>query len=179
MDANGDGVLTAEEIKSFMESSHPIANALRKVNDQLLWHVFLSIQGGASVAELVLNQWKIDSDISQESEAKTNKKLVHQILVHNRDTGKLEVELIPNYIRMAMKLMYSSKIGRLTTPRVSAILNKMTIRQGVAYTSPGSKNEIPKFAAFHHLNLDEMLESSIDNFPNFNEFFYRKVKFII
>jgi hypothetical protein len=39
-----------------------------------------------------------------------------EIMVHNRETGKLEEEKIPNYIKIAMRVMYtgSAKFGTRT-----------------------------------------------------------------
>lgn len=51
----------------------------------------------------------------------------------------------------------------------------MTLAQGRKYDSPESIKEISSFAAFHKLNLDEVLEP-LDSFSCFNEFFYRKLK---
>jgi hypothetical protein len=41
-----------------------------------------------------------------------------EIMVHNRETGKLEEEKIPNYIKIAMRVMYtgSAKFGMHTSP---------------------------------------------------------------
>jgi hypothetical protein len=41
-----------------------------------------------------------------------------EIMVHNRETGKLEEEKIPNYIKIAMRVMYtgSAKFGTRTQP---------------------------------------------------------------
>lgn len=155
-----------------MNGESDLAKKLWKRSSELMWQIFLALHDDVSVAELIMDQWKIDPRLSVAIE---NDALKQQIVVQVRETGKLEVELIPNYIRAAMKMMYSSGIGRATTHSISGILSKMTERQGRTYSNPNSKAEIPKFIEFHHLNEDEMLEPK-ESFANFNEFFYRKLK---
>ena len=51
----------------------------------------------------------------------------------------------------------------------------LSVKQGVKYDDPASKNEIPKFIAFHQLDMSEG-RYPVDSFRNFNEFFYRELK---
>jgi len=51
----------------------------------------------------------------------------------------------------------------------------LSIKQGRKYDDPASKAEIPKFIQFHNLDLSEVL-LPLDQFKNFNEFFYRALK---
>lgn len=51
----------------------------------------------------------------------------------------------------------------------------MSIKQGKKFDDPVSKDEIEKFIAFHGLDMSEVL-LSLDEFKNFNEFFYRALK---
>jgi phosphatidylserine decarboxylase len=55
------------------------------------------------------------------------------------------------------------------------ILDKMSVGQGVKYSSPTSVSDIPSFVKFHHINMEESL-NDIDSFENFNDFFTRKLK---
>jgi len=99
-----------------------------------------------------------------------------EIMVHNRETGKLENEKIPNYIKIAMRLMYTGGVKfAVDTKEVKAILKSMTVKQGKKYDNPASIKEIEHFIEFHQLNRDEILDP-INEFKNFNEFFYRKLK---
>jgi len=50
----------------------------------------------------------------------------------------------------------------------------MSTSYGKKYNSPASKKHINEFANFYKLDLKELREP-IDSFPNFNEFFYRKL----
>lgn len=51
----------------------------------------------------------------------------------------------------------------------------MSIKQGKKFDDPASKAEIPKFIEFHQLDLSEVL-LPLNEFKNFNEFFYRALK---
>eukprot|EP01119_Soliformovum_irregulare_P014974 TRINITY_DN4160_c0_g1_i1.p1 TRINITY_DN4160_c0_g1~~TRINITY_DN4160_c0_g1_i1.p1 ORF type:complete len:627 (+),score=184.66 TRINITY_DN4160_c0_g1_i1:166-1881(+) len=99
------------------------------------------------------------------------------ILVHNRKTGKLEEEKIPDYIKVSMRLMYATGGGRLAVEnsRVRNILKHLTEKQGKKFNAPASVKEIPHFVEYHHLDTNEML-NDLSEFKNFNEFFYRKLK---
>ena len=169
---NGDGEITSDELRSFMNGDSDLADRLWKQKSDLMWQVFLAMHDDVSVGDFILDQWKIAPRVSK---AEEDKRLKQQLLVQVRETGKLEVELIPTYIRSAMKLMYSNGLGRLTTTSVHRVLDRMTQRQGRAYNNPSSKREIPKFIQFHGINEDEMAEPQ-ESYANFNEFFYRKLK---
>lgn len=51
----------------------------------------------------------------------------------------------------------------------------MSVKQGIKFDDPNSAKQIPQFIAFHQLNMDEVL-LPIDQYKNFNEFFYRQLK---
>lgn len=51
----------------------------------------------------------------------------------------------------------------------------MSIKQGRKYDDPASAREIQGFVNFHQLDMSEV-RNPIENFKNFNEFFYRKLK---
>lgn len=55
------------------------------------------------------------------------------------------------------------------------MLRSLSQKQGVKYDDPASRAEIPKFIAFHQLDVSEVF-SPIESFKNFNEFFFRKLK---
>lgn len=58
---------------------------------------------------------------------------------------------------------------------VRKLLRSLSIKQGVKYDDPESRNEIAKFVAFHQLDMSEVL-LPIEKFNSFNEFFYRQLK---
>jgi len=109
------------------------------------------------------------------SETKPSKEV--KIMVHNRETGKLEEEKIPNYIRVAMRMMYSTGGGLYMVEgnRIKNILSSLTHKQGKKYEDPESVKEIQHFIDFYKLDEEEMLDK-VSSFKNFNEFFYRKLK---
>lgn len=51
----------------------------------------------------------------------------------------------------------------------------MSIKQGVKYDDPASKEDIQGFVNFHQLDMTEVL-LPLEQFKNFNEFFYRALK---
>jgi phosphatidylserine decarboxylase len=63
----------------------------------------------------------------------------------------------------------------LTRLLVRKLLKGLSIKQGKKFDDPASKAEIQKFIEFHHLDMSEVL-LPIEDFKNFNEFFYRALK---
>ncbi len=55
------------------------------------------------------------------------------------------------------------------------MLKGLSIKQGRKYDDPASKQEIQKFIDFHQLDMSEV-RLPIEEFKNFNEFFYRALK---
>eukprot|EP00029_Vermamoeba_vermiformis_P010406 TRINITY_DN5446_c0_g1_i2.p1 TRINITY_DN5446_c0_g1~~TRINITY_DN5446_c0_g1_i2.p1 ORF type:complete len:325 (-),score=72.22 TRINITY_DN5446_c0_g1_i2:19-993(-) len=99
------------------------------------------------------------------------------IYVQDRETGKLILEKIPTFIKISLRMLYSTRSGRfaVSTDNVKKLLKKMTLAQANKYISPKSVKDIPSFIKFHNLNMDEVLDP-VASFKNFNEFFYRKLK---
>ena len=122
------------------------------------------------------------------------------ILVQDRITGQINEERMSVYVRLGIRLLYKgikSKdmekkrsmhgwfyIYTFTSDPPRSIANKSLVRkllrglsfkQGVKYDDPASKAEIQKFINFHQLDMSEVL-LPMDQFKNFNEFFYRQLK---
>ena len=58
---------------------------------------------------------------------------------------------------------------------VRKMLKTMSIKQGKKFDDPASAREIQGFINFHQLDMSEVLKP-IEDFKNFNEFFYRELK---
>jgi phosphatidylserine decarboxylase len=122
------------------------------------------------------------------------------ILVQDRITGQINEERMSVYVRLGIRLLYKglkskdmekkrsmygcydicgfSRIPMRTTankPAVRKLLRGLSFKQGVKYDDPASKAEIQKFINFHQLDMTEVL-LPIEQFKNFNEFFYRQLK---
>eukprot|EP00002_Diphylleia_rotans_P040844 TRINITY_DN9798_c0_g2_i4.p1 TRINITY_DN9798_c0_g2~~TRINITY_DN9798_c0_g2_i4.p1 ORF type:complete len:435 (+),score=77.62 TRINITY_DN9798_c0_g2_i4:146-1450(+) len=99
------------------------------------------------------------------------------VMYMDRSTGEVKQELIPTYIKLSMRIMYSNLLGKLRTDakRVQKLLAHMTRNLGRKYDSPKSKKQIQPFIRYHKLDMDEVLEP-VESFQNFNQFFYRKLK---
>jgi len=178
IDADSNGEISADELYSFIHTNHsePLIKKIWPHDSQLIWKAYLDYLEGKSIADLVLTNWSAPvGEISSASQE--IKEYQHQILVYNRETSKLEVEKIPTYVRISLRMMYANKAGRGVTSKkkLQQILHRLTISQGEKMNNPASTKEIPGFIAFHHLNEDEMLEP-VASFKTFNEFFYRKLK---
>lgn len=93
------------------------------------------------------------------------------IYYQNRQTGRMERETIPSYIRVGMRITYG------TAPKVAAWqLARMTKAAAADYNSKKSCKNIPGFIKLHQLNMDECVEPDWTKYPTFNEFFYRKLR---
>jgi phosphatidylserine decarboxylase len=122
------------------------------------------------------------------------------ILVQDRITGQINEERMSVYVRLGIRLLYKGLKSKemekkrsmrgcfyiyvfscnpprpiANKPPVRKLLRGMSIKQGVKYDDPASKAEIQKFINFHQLDMSEVL-LPIDQFKNFNEFFYRQLK---
>ncbi|KAH6630926.1 phosphatidylserine decarboxylase-domain-containing protein [Chaetomium sp. MPI-SDFR-AT-0129] len=98
------------------------------------------------------------------------------ILVQDRLTGQINEEKMSVYVRLGIRLLYKGlKSNNMETKRIRKLLKSLSIKQGKKYDDPASKAEIPKFIAFHGLDLSEV-RLPLQDFKNFNEFFYRALK---
>lgn len=98
------------------------------------------------------------------------------ILVQDRITGQINEERMSVYVRLGIRLLYKGlKSKDMEKKRIRKLLRGLSIKQGVKYDDPASKQEIQKFINFHQLDMSEVL-LPLDQFKNFNEFFYRQLK---
>jgi phosphatidylserine decarboxylase len=181
-DENKDGEISFDELYGLvsgqrMAGLNPevqglVAKMLPK-DRNLPWTTFATSTTGAGTGESLVSNWNTRLEIPS---GEKGKRKPAEIMVHNRETGKLEEEKIPNYIKIAMRIMYtgSAKFA-VDSKQVKKIMKSMTIKQGKKYNNPASIKDIEPFIEFHQLSRAEMLET-IDAYTNFNEFFYRKLK---
>ncbi|KAI1327302.1 phosphatidylserine decarboxylase-domain-containing protein [Xylariaceae sp. FL0255] len=98
------------------------------------------------------------------------------ILVQDRITGQINEEKMSVYVRLGIRLLYKGLGSKdMETKRIRKLLKGLSIKQGRKYDDPASKSQIEGFVAFHKLDMSEVL-LSVDEFKNFNEFFYRALK---
>ena len=97
------------------------------------------------------------------------------IIVQDRLSGELLEEKMQVYVRLGIRLLYQGAKSRMEGARVKRMLKNMSVKQGIKFDDPASQREIAPFIAFHKLDLNEVREP-LENFKNFNEFFYRKLK---
>ncbi|KAI9802687.1 MAG: hypothetical protein M1825_002709 [Sarcosagium campestre] len=98
------------------------------------------------------------------------------ILVQDRVTGQINEERMSVYVRLGIRLLYKGLKSRdMEKKRIRKLLKSLSIKQGRKFDDPASTGEIQGFIDFHQLNMAEVL-LPIENFRNFNEFFYRELK---
>ncbi|KAI2624854.1 phosphatidylserine decarboxylase-domain-containing protein, partial [Hypoxylon sp. NC1633] len=98
------------------------------------------------------------------------------ILVQDRLTGQINEEKMSVYVRLGIRLLYKGlKSNNMENKRIRKLLKSLSIKQGKKYDDPASKSEILPFVEFHRLDMSEVL-LSVEEFKNFNEFFYRALK---
>ena len=114
------------------------------------------------------------------------------ILVQDRITGQINEERMSVYVRLGIRLLYKGLKSRemekkrskesnyetswqMLTPLVRKMLRNLSYKQGRKYDDPNSARDIQSFVNFHQLDMSEVLRP-MDQFKNFNEFFYRELK---
>ncbi|CAH0059229.1 unnamed protein product [Clonostachys solani] len=98
------------------------------------------------------------------------------ILVQDRLTGQINEEKMSVYVRLGIRMLYKGlKSREMENKRIRKMLKNLSIKQGKKFDDPASREEIEKFIAFHRLNMSEVL-LPLNEFNNFNEFFYRALK---
>ncbi|KAL1853183.1 hypothetical protein VTK73DRAFT_9068 [Phialemonium thermophilum] len=98
------------------------------------------------------------------------------ILVQDRITGQINEEKMSVYVRLGIRLLYKGlKSNNMENKRIRKLLKGLSVKQGKKYDDPASKAEIQKFIEFHRLDMSEVL-LPVEEFKNFNEFFYRALK---
>lgn len=98
------------------------------------------------------------------------------ILVQDRMTGQINEERMSVYVRIGIRLLYKGlKSREMEKKRIRKMLRSMSFKQGRKYDDPASAREIQSFVNFHQLDMSEV-RKPIEEFKNFNEFFYRQLK---
>ncbi|OTB01460.1 hypothetical protein M426DRAFT_323479 [Hypoxylon sp. CI-4A] len=98
------------------------------------------------------------------------------ILVQDRLTGQINEEKMSVYVRLGIRLLYKGlKSKDMENKRIRKLLKSLSIKQGKKYDDPASKSQIVPFIEFHRLDMSEVLHP-VEEFKNFNEFFYRALK---
>ncbi|KAL9606508.1 MAG: hypothetical protein Q9179_000335 [Wetmoreana sp. 5 TL-2023] len=98
------------------------------------------------------------------------------ILVQDRITGQINEERMSVYVRLGIRLLYKGlKSREMEKKRIRKMLRNLSFKQGRKYDDPASARDIQSFVDFHQLDMSEVLRP-MDQFKNFNEFFYRELK---
>ncbi|MCJ1419287.1 phosphatidylserine decarboxylase [Xylographa parallela] len=98
------------------------------------------------------------------------------ILVQDRITGQINEERMSVYVRLGIRLLYKGlKSREMEKKRIRKLLRSLSVKQGKKYDDPVSTRDIKTFVNFHQLDMSEVL-LPVEEFKNFNEFFYRQLK---
>ncbi|KAI9019664.1 phosphatidylserine decarboxylase-domain-containing protein [Hyaloraphidium curvatum] len=99
------------------------------------------------------------------------------ILVQNRETGQLEEEYIPSYVRLGIQLLYRSRVSRsiVETNTIAGLFRNTTAGHGARYDDPRSASGIAKFIRTYRINVDEV-EKPVAEYRTLNEFFTRRLR---
>ncbi|KAI1178084.1 phosphatidylserine decarboxylase-domain-containing protein [Nemania sp. FL0916] len=98
------------------------------------------------------------------------------ILVQDRLTGQINEEKMSVYVRLGIRLLYKGLKSRdMENKRIRKLLKGLSIKQGKKFDDPASRSQIEPFIEFHQLDMSEVLRP-VEEFKNFNEFFYRALK---
>jgi len=171
-DTDKDGEVSFDEVIKLFRTDEKLIAAIKGNDPNFIWSIYARSDDYNTVANLVLNK-----NLVHQASVTLDKSDRKIIMVHNRETGKLEEEKIPHYIDVSLRIMYSTRSGRtaVENTQIKKLLHHLSTVQGKKYDDPRSKKEIPHFIEFHGLNTDEILDH-LDSFANFNEFFFRKLK---
>lgn len=156
-----------------------------KLETDIITHIAVcSGNDGFNLDKLILGDFVTEANAQRKWITKVVKSLGYgryvvgksnaNIIVQDRATGAMLEEKMPTFIRLGIRLLYRSPAQKI---HVGKILANMSFKQGKKFDDPRSKRDIEPFIQFHRLEsqMQEVLEP-IQNFKNFNEFFYRKLK---
>jgi len=143
--------------------------------NELIWNVSCQMRGeGLSTAGNSVLEGGFSTPHQHRALRESNEK--DKLVVIDRETKQPVEEKIPEYIKVAMRIMYATTSGRFVVEhQAKKLLHHLSKVQGEKYDAPESRKEIHPFIDFHHLNVEEMLDN-VDSFTTFNQFFYRKLK---
>lgn len=97
------------------------------------------------------------------------------ILVQDRTTGVILEEKMGVYVRLGIRLLYKG-LDSAKRKRIRSLLHKLSVKQGIKFDNPKLKAEIASFVKFHKLDLSDCLQTDIEQYTSFNDFFYRRLK---
>jgi len=91
-----------------------------------------------------------------------------QLLVQDRKTGLIVRELVPTYVKSAMKLMNRTILGRTVTntDKVKKLLTQLTIKQGEKMNASKSVKLIPSFVKLHKVSFNCSIRCSSCSFKS-------------
>jgi len=176
IDKDRSGTISFEEIYSRVKGcaskvdADEITKNLLPADPNFIWvvmsHINLEVE---TVGETVLqdSRWRKEVRMpSQKREVGTSR-----IMVHDRATGQLVEERIPNYIKVAMRIMYTGKTGGLASGKMHSLLQNLTDKQGKKYDDPRSVKDIRPFVNSITSTKMNVLNPSTVTAPLTNSFF--------
>jgi phosphatidylserine decarboxylase precursor len=180
LDASGDGKLDSAEILRWFRSAEfqttPFAVSLLSfLSDgrEGLQHVFNDITDVAKSSE---KRTRSGAAVLVLDEGHKSLTVDQGLKVLDRETGLIMTEHIPQFVKMAIGLMYNGIGNRLTgSAAVRGLLKRLSEKEGAIMNSPDSRKKIAPFIRGYNINVSEC-KKDVSEYKNFNEFFYRELK---
>lgn len=144
---------------------------------------FRSVGGEEAADRFVMDGFINEASASKGYRKALKKTSVHMtedplnVIVMDRQSGQVQKEYIPSMIRLALRLIYQSRIAKKAShsKNVRGLLRRLTSKYGLKYGSASSAAHIAKFIKQYNIDENEMADP-VSSFRTFNEFFYRKLR---
>eukprot|EP00708_Paratrimastix_pyriformis_P002061 GAFH01000799.1.p1 GENE.GAFH01000799.1~~GAFH01000799.1.p1 ORF type:complete len:795 (-),score=259.69 GAFH01000799.1:512-2695(-) len=190
-DVNHDGVVSMEELSSHMGSlraghmSHVLRSpfsgrSLAGMTDDEIFAQLnreMSIMAAAGSDPMALAEafMLARTYVNKITEAQPPPDSV--IRVFDRNLGHPVDELIPGYIKVALRSLYRTVLGRgaAHSEKTKKMLATMTRKAGPTKNHPKSRKDIPGFVTQYNVKLEECMLPNPESYACFNDFFARKL----
>ncbi|KAF9422403.1 hypothetical protein BGZ94_008592 [Podila epigama] len=99
-------------------------------------------------------------------------------VIVDRKTSATVWEDMPIYARIGMHLVFACVFDHklFKSSKVRKLFHIESVNQGRHFDAPESVAQIPYFIKAYKLDLSELLQPNINEYPSFNAFFYRQLK---
>lgn len=174
VDSNSDGQLDQSEVMELLRSGQFQSSAL---SAQMMQFLLDGREGLERMISSIGEGVKMVNGAAVATSSSGDDSDDMGLLIFDRNSGMMLHEHIPWYIKVALKSMYRSGVGRkmAQTSKVRSMLVAQSVGEGKKMNDPSSKSKIAGFIEQYGLDVNE-IRDPIESFPHFNAFFYRHLK---